>query len=84
MFSGTLSKVFNLIRIYQNSFKVVRSQLGQYNPYYTPVSKDDDDAEEENEGWEPLETSKHGKHTAHTPQIWITIENWYRVRDKMS
>ncbi|KAF8930440.1 Programmed cell death protein 2 [Haplosporangium gracile] len=45
----------------QGCFKVVRSQLGQYNPYYTPVSKDDDDAAEENEGWEPLETSKHAK-----------------------
>ncbi|KAF9151268.1 Programmed cell death protein 2 [Linnemannia schmuckeri] len=45
----------------QGCFKVVRSQLGQYNPYYTPVSKDDDDAAEENEGWEPLETSKHAR-----------------------
>ncbi|KAF9433215.1 Programmed cell death protein 2 [Entomortierella beljakovae] len=44
----------------QGCFKVVRSQLGQYNPYYTPVSKDDEDAEEENAGWEPLPISKHG------------------------
>ncbi|KAG0303547.1 Programmed cell death protein 2, partial [Dissophora globulifera] len=43
----------------RGSFKVVRSQLGQYNPYYSPVSKDDENAEEENEGWEPLPTSKH-------------------------
>ncbi|KAF9110277.1 Programmed cell death protein 2 [Mortierella sp. AM989] len=43
----------------RGSFKVVRSQLGQYNPYYTPVSKDDEDAEEENEGWEPLPNNKH-------------------------
>ncbi|KAF9355028.1 programmed cell death protein [Mortierella sp. AD094] len=42
-------------------FKVVRSQLGQYNPYYTPVSKEDEDAEEENEGWEPFPTNKHAK-----------------------
>ncbi|KAF9568881.1 Programmed cell death protein 2 [Mortierella alpina] len=45
----------------QGCFKVVRSQLGQYNPYYTPVSKDDEDAAEENEGWEPLPSSKHAK-----------------------
>ncbi|KAF9091006.1 Programmed cell death protein 2 [Mortierella sp. GBA35] len=45
----------------QGCFKVVRSQLGQYNPYYTPVSKDDENAAEENEGWEPLASSKHAK-----------------------
>ncbi|KAF9182198.1 Programmed cell death protein 2 [Haplosporangium sp. Z 767] len=42
-------------------FKVARSQLGQYNPYYTPVAKDDENAEEENEGWEPLPLSKHAR-----------------------
>ncbi|KAI1296195.1 Programmed cell death protein 2 [Mortierella claussenii] len=42
-------------------FKVVRSQLGQYNPYYTPVAKDDEDADEENAGWEPFPDSKHTK-----------------------
>ncbi|KAF9209119.1 Programmed cell death protein 2 [Haplosporangium sp. Z 27] len=45
----------------QGCFKVVRSQLGQYNPYYTPVSNDDEDAAEENEGWEPLSINKHAK-----------------------
>ncbi|KAG0268563.1 Programmed cell death protein 2 [Linnemannia exigua] len=45
----------------QGCFKVVRSQLGQYNPYYTPVSKDEEDAAEENEGWEPLDNNKHAK-----------------------
>ncbi|KAF9913877.1 Programmed cell death protein 2, partial [Lobosporangium transversale] len=42
-------------------FKAVRSQLGQYNPYYTPVSNDHEDAEEENAGWEPLPLNKHAK-----------------------
>ncbi|KAG0014001.1 Programmed cell death protein 2 [Entomortierella chlamydospora] len=42
-------------------FKVVRSQLGQYNPYYTPVSEDGEDAAEENEGWEPFPSDKHAK-----------------------
>ncbi|KAG0198655.1 Programmed cell death protein 2 [Mortierella sp. GBA30] len=45
----------------QGCFKVVRSQLGQYNPYYTPVSKDDEDAAVENEGWEPLPSNRHAK-----------------------
>jgi hypothetical protein len=42
------------------SFKVVRSQLGKHNPYYTPVSKDDENAEQENAGWTPLPDNKHG------------------------
>ncbi|KAF9926898.1 Programmed cell death protein 2 [Linnemannia zychae] len=45
----------------QGCFKVVRSQLGQYNPYYTPVSKDDEDAAEENEGWEPMDSKNYAK-----------------------
>ncbi|KAG0352481.1 Programmed cell death protein 2, partial [Gamsiella multidivaricata] len=42
-------------------FKVVRSQLGQYNPYYTPVAHDDENAAEENAGWEPFPSSRHAK-----------------------
>ncbi|KAF9315703.1 Programmed cell death protein 2, partial [Podila minutissima] len=42
-------------------FKVVRSQLGQYNPYYTPVAEDHEDAAKENAGFTPLEDSKHAK-----------------------
>ncbi|KAI8346048.1 programmed cell death protein 2 [Mortierella sp. GBAus27b] len=42
-------------------FKVVRSQLGKYNPYYTPVSKDDENAEKENAGWKPFPINKHAK-----------------------
>ncbi|KAG0023606.1 Programmed cell death protein 2 [Podila clonocystis] len=42
-------------------FKVVRSQLGQYNPYYTPVAEDHEDAAEENAGFTPLEDSKNAK-----------------------
>ena len=45
----------------KHSFKVVRSQLGQYNAYYPPVSEKEENAEEENAGWVPLESSKHGK-----------------------
>ncbi|KAF9363021.1 programmed cell death protein, partial [Mortierella sp. NVP85] len=44
------------------SFKVVRSQLGKHNPYYTPVSKDDENAEQENAGWTPLPDNKRGLH----------------------
>ncbi|KAG0344652.1 Programmed cell death protein 2 [Podila humilis] len=42
-------------------FKVVRSQMGQYNPYYTPVADDHQDAHEENSGFVPFEDSNHAK-----------------------
>ncbi|KAF9963250.1 Programmed cell death protein 2 [Modicella reniformis] len=41
--------------------QAVRSQLGQHTPYYTPVSKDDENAEKENEGWQPFPSSRHAK-----------------------
>ncbi|GJJ69394.1 pre-rRNA-processing protein TSR4 [Entomortierella parvispora] len=45
----------------EGCFKVVRSQLGQYNAYYPPVSEKEDNAEEENKGWVPLESNKRAK-----------------------
>ncbi|KAG0261457.1 Programmed cell death protein 2 [Actinomortierella ambigua] len=47
-----------------DSFKVFRSQLGRFNPYYSPTANDDDPEEadvEEDPNWKPLESSKHAK-----------------------
>jgi hypothetical protein len=67
------------------SFKVVRSQLGQYNPYYTPVSKDEEDAAEENEGWEPLDNRKHGNYTdtGATLDLGLELRLLYHVASRV-
>ncbi|KAG0226877.1 Programmed cell death protein 2 [Actinomortierella wolfii] len=47
-----------------DSFKVFRSQLGRFNPYYSPTANDDDPESagiEVDPNWKPLDKNKHAK-----------------------